>query len=148
MDASPGGDFLGRPRGRSVDCKFNRFAVRFCHDLSPNGEPPTAASPPTPAPSAVNARAAANCEGRPGEIRRTNFAPIANWSGLFCDCREIGPPFMQAVSITSKRPRTAVWGEDWGNRCNSPRIAIRGRFGRPRLGTKAAVPAAAKRGWN
>ena len=31
----------GRPRGRNVDCNPSRFAVRSCHDVSPNGEPRT-----------------------------------------------------------------------------------------------------------
>jgi len=36
-----GGDLHGRPRARSVDCRPNRFAVRSCHNLSPNGAPRT-----------------------------------------------------------------------------------------------------------
>ena len=29
----------GRPRGRKVDCRPSRVAVRSCHDASPNGQP-------------------------------------------------------------------------------------------------------------
>jgi hypothetical protein len=29
--------FQGRPRGRIVDCNSRRFAVRACHESSPNG---------------------------------------------------------------------------------------------------------------
>ena len=39
--ASSRGDFQGRPRARNVDCSPSRFAVRCCHDASPNGAPRT-----------------------------------------------------------------------------------------------------------
>ena len=67
-----GGDFGGRPRGCSVVCKCNRFAVRSCH--APRQMEcraiPNAVTPPTPPRFAPIARAAANLRAAPAAPRR------------------------------------------------------------------------------